>query len=65
MLEVDKIGIYHDFFKLGGHSLSAVRVEVELEKQGIHMDNTDIYVYRTIESLAQHIRKRRSGGENE
>lgn len=58
-LSVEQVGLYDDFFKLGGHSLSAVIVEVELEMKGIKMNNTDIYVHRTVENLAEYIREKK------
>ncbi|TVX93691.1 non-ribosomal peptide synthetase [Paenibacillus agilis] len=46
------IGVTHDFFHLGGHSLMAIRLEVEMEKRGLYLDNFDIFRYRTIRDLA-------------
>ncbi|MCR8842148.1 amino acid adenylation domain-containing protein [Paenibacillus sp. SC116] len=48
----DDIGVTHDFFNLGGHSLMAIRLEVEMEKNGLYLDNFDIFRYRTIKDLA-------------
>lgn len=60
LLEIDEITIDDDFFDLGGHSLFAVKLEIEMEKNGMIVDGvdiiSDIYDYPTIRQLASHIR---------
>jgi len=52
VLSVDKLGINHNFFEVGGHSLLAVRLEAELEKNGFEFDDFDINNYKTVEEMA-------------
>ena len=55
-IETDKIGIRSDFFRLGGHSLTAITL---VNKIGQVFNTTislrDLFTYRTIEELAVHI----------
>ena len=48
VLNVEKLGIDDNFFDFGGHSLLAVKLEVELEKEGIYVEYSDIYKYQTV-----------------
>lgn len=48
----ENIGINDDFFESGGHSLQAIKLEVEMEKSGMPIDYLDINKYRTIKELA-------------
>lgn len=55
VLNVNTVGIYNDFFDLGGNSLSAVKLQVELEKNKIETSLRDIYSYRTIKEYANFV----------
>ena len=48
VLNVEKLGIDDNFFDFGGHSLLAVKLEVELEKEDIYVEYSDIYKYQTV-----------------
>lgn len=54
-----EIGIEDDFFDLGGHSLIAIKLEVEVQKYYPNIEHTSIYAniynYRTIKELAEYI----------
>lgn len=52
ILNVDNVGIDDDFFDLGGHSLKALKLQVELEKVDIFIDIAKIYECRTIRRMA-------------
>ncbi|MCY9513732.1 type I polyketide synthase [Paenibacillus apiarius] len=56
VLGIGSIGIDDDFFRLGGSSLHAVRVEIEMEKQGLFTDGQQLFKYRTIHQLSPFIR---------
>lgn len=56
-----EINIDDDFFELGGNSISAIRIEVELEKLNIEFSSRDLYKYPSINKLAKHL----SGGNEE
>ncbi|TKI71788.1 non-ribosomal peptide synthetase [Lysinibacillus mangiferihumi] len=55
VLGFDKIGIYNNFFELGGDSLKALRIVLELEKVGLKVKLHDIFKYQTVKSLASSI----------
>ncbi|MBU3198549.1 phosphopantetheine-binding protein [Clostridium estertheticum] len=54
LLNVKGIGINHNFFQLGGDSVTAIKMEIEMEKRGIESKDTiesSIYKYPTIRQL--------------
>ena len=53
------IGIHDDFFKLGGSSLGALELIMELENHGIVLSTSDIYRGRTVEKIAESARFRK------
>jgi acyl carrier protein len=56
VLAVDRVGIYDDFFDLGGHSQLLVRLQLklsELLKRDVPV--TALFEYRTIDSLANYL----------
>ncbi|MNJ38456.1 Plipastatin synthase subunit C [compost metagenome] len=55
ILAVKKIGVDDDFFHLGGNSLYAIQVEIEMEKQGLLMESQHLFKYRTIKQLSPFI----------
>jgi len=55
VLDFDGIGIYNNFFELGGDSLKALRIVLELEKVGVKVKLHDIFKYQTVKSLASYI----------
>ncbi|KIO77621.1 hypothetical protein TH53_08205 [Pedobacter lusitanus] len=59
LLGVEKVGGHDDFFELGGHSLLAIRLIAAIRKQ-LHKELAvkDIFIHRTIASLAVHIQQR-------
>jgi len=53
VLGTDQIGIDDDFFQLGGSSLLAIKLKVEMEKQGLALTDMNLFANRTIRKLAQ------------
>ena len=53
-LGLEKISIEDDFFDLGGHSLKAVSLVAELQKD-FELSVNDVFEYRTTEKLAENI----------
>ncbi|GMQ63594.1 amino acid adenylation domain-containing protein [Vallitalea maricola] len=47
------IGIKHNFFDIGGHSLKAMQMVVQAEKEGIDVKLNQIMKYPTIEELSK------------
>lgn len=52
VLNVKEIGIDDDFFEYGGNSLSAIKLEVEMEKSNLVVHTSDILRLRTVRGLA-------------
>ncbi len=52
ILGIERIGVEDDFFELGGDSLLAVRVVVEMEKNSLPVGLHDIFRYKTIRELS-------------
>lgn len=57
ILKLDKIGMCQDFFSLGGNSLLAIKMEVEIEKKGWVVDNMNFATEHTIRGLAKCMRR--------
>lgn len=53
----DEIDINSNFFEIGGDSISAVKICVELEKFNIEITPVEILKYQTIEAIASYISK--------
>ncbi|MFN8769358.1 MAG: amino acid adenylation domain-containing protein, partial [Neisseriaceae bacterium] len=52
----EKIGIKHDFFKLGGNSILAIRLVAKLKQQDLDIDVDDIFKLRTAGKIAEMVR---------
>ena len=58
VLEIHPVGVKDNFFDIGGHSLSAMRLLVDIERRfGRKLAQTTIYQYPTIEKLAKNLRE--------
>lgn len=57
-LGIDRIGVNDDYFSIGGNSIIAVKLEVAMEDNGMCVDSSDIYKYRTIRKLSEYIREK-------
>lgn len=58
LLGTESIGLDNDFFEYGGHSLLAVRLFIELEKQlGVRLPPSVIFEAPTIRKLAQLVKR--------
>ncbi|MFK8103154.1 MAG: non-ribosomal peptide synthase/polyketide synthase, partial [Saprospiraceae bacterium] len=56
VLDQKEIGTDQDFFEIGGHSLLAMRVKSAINKVlETEVDIRDLFIHKTIESIAQHI----------
>jgi thioesterase domain-containing protein len=52
VLNLQRIGRHDNFFEIGGHSLSAVRLVTLLEHKDIHLSLADIFTNQTVAALA-------------
>ncbi|PWK14434.1 non-ribosomal peptide synthetase/type I polyketide synthase [Tumebacillus permanentifrigoris] len=64
VLGLGAVGIDDNFFEVGGHSLSLVKVEVRLkEALGLTVPTMDLFRFPTIRSLAHHLRTSQGAGQ--
>ncbi|MDP3560888.1 MAG: amino acid adenylation domain-containing protein [Legionellaceae bacterium] len=59
VLNLDKIGIHDDFFRLGGDSIQSIQVSARLQREGIAIHVKDIFTSRTIQQLANNLKQRK------
>ena len=56
LLHIEKVGIFDNFFDIGGHSLLAIRLHAALrELTGEPLPVTDLFKYPTIATMARHL----------
>ncbi|MFK8104812.1 MAG: amino acid adenylation domain-containing protein [Saprospiraceae bacterium] len=56
LLQLDKVGIYDNFFDLGGHSLLAIGLQGKVQKVfSVNITLQDVFTYPDIVSLAKYI----------
>ena len=62
VLEVDQVGIYDDFYELGGGSLQSLRIISRLRQKGVSLHDTNaemsphlLFQYVTISELSSHL----------
>lgn len=55
ILKVDRVSIKDSFFDIGGNSILAVMLDIEMEKAQITTQDVLVYKYNTIEEMAAHI----------
>ena len=56
LLQREKIGVYDNFFEIGGHSLLAMRLISAIKKElRLELQVRDIFSHPTIDSLARHL----------
>jgi tyrocidine synthetase-3 len=52
-LETSGLGVYDDFFELGGDSLAAIRIAACLEEHGWHLHPGDLFEHSTVAAAAR------------
>lgn len=52
ILGVEKVGVTESFFRLGGDSISGIRLQVESSEAGLHFELRHLFEYQTIRKLA-------------
>ncbi|MFD0587209.1 HAD-IIIC family phosphatase [Paenibacillus sp. GCM10027627] len=57
VLSLSPIGVHDDFFQLGGTSLKAVYLDVEMEQAGFPSENLLVFDFRTVHQMASHFEK--------
>jgi aryl carrier-like protein len=54
-LQIGKIGVYDNYFELGGDSVKAIKIVSELDKSGIKLTIGEIFSNPVLKNLAEHI----------
>ncbi len=56
LLNIDQVGVHHNFFDLGGHSLLAIQAVSRIKETfGVKLKVADLFVHATIDALAKRI----------
>jgi acyl carrier protein len=56
VLGLDRVGIYDNFFDLGGHSLALVKLRAQIESRlGRRVSLPELFTYPTIATLSRHL----------
>ncbi|PEA82337.1 non-ribosomal peptide synthetase [Bacillus pseudomycoides] len=63
ILNIQDISIHDDFFEIGGHSILAIKFEVEMEKRYLPITLADLNEFRTIKELASLANERKNPAE--
>ena len=59
LLAIERVGIYQNFFDVGGHSLLAMRIISAIRKELlVELAIKDIFQYTTINDLSEHIKSK-------
>lgn len=62
-LGLREVDIYKGFLELGGNSIIAIKVELDMEKVGMPLSLLDLYEYKTIKELAEFLSTKYKKGE--
>ncbi len=56
VLGLDRVGIYDNFFDLGGHSLLLIQVHERLKRElGLDLPMVELFKHSTVDALARHV----------
>jgi len=62
LLQIKKVGLYDNFFEVGGYSLLMVQVHTKLQKVlGQELSLVEMFNYPTVQALAEYIGQKQSG----
>jgi hypothetical protein len=53
VLKRERVGIYHNFFELGGESILSIQIIARANQAGLHLTARDLFQHQTIAELAQ------------
>lgn len=57
-LGLEEVNIYDSFFDLGGNSILAVKIEIDLEQHDLPIMISDLYTYKSVADLAGFLERR-------
>ncbi|MBW4635491.1 MAG: amino acid adenylation domain-containing protein [Iphinoe sp. HA4291-MV1] len=55
VLEIEQVGIYDNFFEIGGDSIRSIQVRAKAQERGLNFSLPQIFQHQTIHNLAQEI----------
>ncbi len=55
VLGVEEVGIYDNFFALGGDSILSIQIVARANQRGIHITPKQLFVYKSIAALVQNV----------
>ena len=55
VLQISQVDITSNFFEIGGNSILAIKLEVELEKKKLFLPYDALFTYKTIQSQAEYL----------
>lgn len=55
VLGIKEVNVYDELFELGVNSIIAVKIEMDMNKNGLQITVQDIYEYKTVKNLAEFI----------
>ncbi|MEV6328792.1 amino acid adenylation domain-containing protein [Streptomyces sp. NPDC051909] len=61
VLGVERIGVESSFFRLGGDSITSIRVAARLRERGYEVEVKDVFALPTVRELARHLATERTG----
>ncbi|HEX2270677.1 MAG TPA: amino acid adenylation domain-containing protein [Pyrinomonadaceae bacterium] len=56
VLHVDRVGIDHNFFSLGGDSIRSIQVRTRAQQRGIRISHQQLFQHQTIRELAREVK---------
>jgi amino acid adenylation domain-containing protein len=64
VLRVDRVGVYDNFFQLGGDSIKTIHIISRAKRDGISLMPIDLFQYQNIASLSEYLYKGSRGKES-
>ncbi|WP_234431147.1 condensation domain-containing protein, partial [Streptomyces sp. NRRL F-5053] len=64
VLGVERVGVYDDFFALGGDSISSLQVVSRARRAGLALSSRDVFVGQTVAGLAAELEGERAAAED-
>lgn len=55
VLDANRVGIYDNFFEIGGDSIKAIQILVRANRKGINVSIDDIFKYKTIADILENV----------
>jgi amino acid adenylation domain-containing protein len=52
VLAIDRVGVTHDFFAIGGDSIRSIQIVARCQRAGIHLRTSDLFQHPTVAALA-------------